>query len=937
MKHLPLGILITLFALLGYCTPLQAQSNDTTIIPLFSCDFEAADAIHVWSQRWVTADGGTWTRVSDNTRPVGKRKIARCKSGSHNPTNTWLITPNITLPADANGYYLRWKYRVVNNLGTQSTSTFKVRLAAAPDTIADGAPTSAYSTVLYTKTGVTSGYESLQVSLAQYGGQTIRIAFVDNDPRGDASMYIDDVEIVPTYKPEITFTAPDSVEVGDALQLTATVTQGYTTGMTVEWHSTMEARGEASLTYDSLQATIVYNTDGIDTITVTAYGLRGTGSASATVHVPDPWRFVVPHTALTTDATWVSIMDTVGFKVTLTGGSTDGLQHTWWSAMANRGDALLYATASDDSVYLVYLTTGSDTVAVHTVNDYGQSDDTMTLTVCSAQDTLPWVVDFGNDFPCWQVVSGECSVLSSGYLSFTQCETMVVSPLVYVPDDGNVVLEYDYVYSFFYGSSFVMVTTDMISYDTIEIHPFVSGTHPSTRLLLNAYAGQHIRVAFKTTGLPIEYYLINVNIHSAFEPVVALSADDDLFPSTPVTLTATLLEGDTTGLTYTWTSTMTQHGDATLTFNGGPQATLLPEVGGLDTVTVWATNAYGTDSAQIVVNIRPCDTVDALTWMEDFSNNFTCWWQPEGSQWMMPDDTNYTMAMAVNVWKPTDSWLVSRAITLPILPVGGNDELLLCWDAASQLNDTHSYSVMVTTAVDYRDLSSYDTLAAIDTVHPDITVGWNVMRVPLNDYAGQTVYLAFRYTTEAWNPNGQFPGVLEIDNIRIIDTTYPALPPDTVWRRVTVHSADSTMGTVSGGGSCIDSATVTIRANALQGYEFVAWNDGDTLNPRQIIVVSDTAFTAFFREVGDNVDIVGVRMEECRLYPNPASGKVTVELVNTSVATVSLIDMNGRTLSSFSYQTPSFSFDVSTLPSGIYFVKVASQTGIAISKLVVKH
>ncbi len=47
--------------------------------------------------------------------------------------------------------------------------------------------------------------------------------------------------------------------------------------------------------------------------------------------------------------------------------------------------------------------------------------------------------------------------------------------------------------------------------------------------------------------------------------------------------------------------------------------------------------------------------------------------------------------------------------------------------------------------------------------------------------------------------------------------------------------------------------------------------------------------------------------------------------------------MNGRTLSSFSYQTPSFSFDVSTLPSGIYFVKVASQTGIAISKLVVKH
>lgn len=30
MKHLPLGILITLFALLGHCTPLHAQNSDTT-------------------------------------------------------------------------------------------------------------------------------------------------------------------------------------------------------------------------------------------------------------------------------------------------------------------------------------------------------------------------------------------------------------------------------------------------------------------------------------------------------------------------------------------------------------------------------------------------------------------------------------------------------------------------------------------------------------------------------------------------------------------------------------------------------------------------------------------------------------------------------------------------------------------------------------------
>ena len=219
-------------------------------------------------------------------------------------------------------------------------------------------------------------------------------------------MYFDDIDVVPTYRPEIIFTAPDSVEVGDTLQLTATVRHGYTTGMTVEWHSTMEARGEASLTSDSLQATIVYNTEGIDTITVTAIGQYGSRSATATIRVPDPLRFVVPHTALAADATRATVLDTVGFKVTLTGGSANGLQHTWWSAMASRGDAVMYTIASDDSVYLVYLTPGQDTVAVHTVNDYGQSDDTVTLTICPVQDTLPWVVDFSNDFPCWQVLEG---------------------------------------------------------------------------------------------------------------------------------------------------------------------------------------------------------------------------------------------------------------------------------------------------------------------------------------------------------------------------------------------------------------------------------------------------------------------------------------------------------------------------------------------------
>ena len=595
MKHLPLGILITLFALLGHCTPLHAQNSDTTIIPdqtpLFSCDFEASDAMNVWEQRKVKPHGGTWSRVSD----IGNRWTARCKSRLQNSTHTWIISPNITLPADADGYYLRWMHRLVRDGSLKPT--IEVRLAAAADTIADGAPTSDYSTVLYTKTGA-SNYESQQVSLAQYGGQMIRIAFVDKDSSGACSVFIDDVEIVPIYRPEITFTVPDSVEVGDTLHLTATVIQGYTTGMTVEWHSTMEARGEATLTYDSLQATIVYNTDGIDTIMVIANGRYGNDTSTATMRIPDPLRFFVPHTSIIADATRIDAPDTIGFKAVLTSGSSNGLGYTWSSTMVDRGEALLYSTASDDSVYIVYPTPGKDTVTVHTVNDFGQCDDTVTLAVCLVQDTLPWKANFINDFPCWQAVSGKCSVSSSGSLSFDDLGTMVVSPLVYVPNDGNVVLEYSCAYSFFYGSTLVMVTTDMTSYDTIANKPFTTGSHPATLLALDDYAGQYIRVAFKARGDILQYYLINVTIRYSMKPVVTLAVNDNYFRG-PSVLTATLQEGDTTGLTYTWHSTLL---DSTITLDSNI-LTLNYTQSGTDTVTVIATNAYGSDTALVVYNI----------------------------------------------------------------------------------------------------------------------------------------------------------------------------------------------------------------------------------------------------------------------------------------------------------------------------------------------
>ena len=64
---------------------------------------------------------------------------------------------------------------------------------------------------------------------------------------------------------------------------------------------------------------------------------------------------------------------------------------------------------------------------------------------------------------------------------------------------------------------------------------------------------------------------------------------------------------------------------------------------------------------------------------------------------------------------------------------------------------------------------------------------------------------------------------------------------------ITVLSADEKMGGVSGTGLYKFKSEVTISANAIEGYHFVAWNDENQENPRKVVVgAKDETFTATF-------------------------------------------------------------------------------------------
>ena len=66
---------------------------------------------------------------------------------------------------------------------------------------------------------------------------------------------------------------------------------------------------------------------------------------------------------------------------------------------------------------------------------------------------------------------------------------------------------------------------------------------------------------------------------------------------------------------------------------------------------------------------------------------------------------------------------------------------------------------------------------------------------------------------------------------------------------VTVLSNNEAYGSVSGGGTYDEGSEVVVTAIPNQGYRFLSWNDGNTENPRTIIVTSDSTFVANFEQI----------------------------------------------------------------------------------------
>ena len=170
------------------------------------------------------------------------------------------------------------------------------------------------------------------------------------------------------------------------------------------------------------------------------------------------------------------------------------------------------------------------------------------------------------------------------------------------------------------------------------------------------------------------------------------------------------------------------------------------------------------------------------------------------------------------------------------------------------------------------------------------------------------------------------------------DTAFTAIFEPIPVYTVTVRSSNEALGYTTGDSTYYEGDEAVLAAVPLGPNRFWRWNDGDTANPRHIIVMQDTAFTAQFLNPQGVEQPAGEAL--FRLLPNPTSGLVRCETVGDPFpgGTLTLTDATGRELMRHELAplTASLRLDLSALPAGTYFVTLATPRGSSTQKLILE-
>ncbi len=483
---------------------------------------------------------------------------------------------------------------------------------------------------------------------------------------------------------------------------------------------------------------------------------------------------------------------------TLRYGDTTGLTFSWHSAVGGIINAI-----TSDSIRVTYPAgTGNiiDTISVVATNTYNSDSASATIRVidCTPATHLPWRETFAFGLVCWYKPVGsnwiddtyygqeEYRALTSNCRGYGVASPQwIMSKAIQIPADTSLATslfwdvassrnDYHHNYSIWVSSTGDYTDTtnyQLLYHDTTTHINYTDYDHLHTSLI--PYAGQTIHLAFRNlpfTSTPsfTTLYIDNVTVRTAELPLAVIHAPSDVYSSEPVEYAeASLNEGSYVGLTYTWHSTLL---DTTITGNIFP---LSYSVAGIDTLSLVASNIYGVGTDTAIIQMHYCPTIDSIPFQEPFEqiSDFDCWhnWNfgPNSSSdyyWKNSTVGNREVMVSGYYNNPDyfNAWLVTPPIEMPDIPSGLNLDL----DIYGSSSNTPSLTILVSTSGGTRADFFTDTI-----YYNHHSAEWTHIHIPLNNYAGQTINVAFVHKTGLSYPEREKS--INIDSLRIGYTFLP--------------------------------------------------------------------------------------------------------------------------------------------------------------------
>lgn len=323
-------ILSNLMPSTAYDVRIVASCNDGSVSPETTGTFMTACgtiSAFPYDEAFDNSSAFCWQSFSMNNASTDNWAYTTNASYTHNfsigaylssyneveQCNEWLVSLPIDLSGNLTNFMLSW-YSYAHAWSSNQPRV-EVKISTTQPVTATGTlDTSLFTTTLYAENLNETDFVRHSVSLDQFSGQTIYIAFVR---RGidDDFVALDDISVYPSQVPAVSIAGPASPVVGLAATYKAILADGDRNGLTYSWGSAAASAGRATMTtVDSATITLLYTTTDADTLIVAANNSFGNDADTLFVNPVVTTYASLPYTTgfeTTDDVAWTLANDVV--------------------------------------------------------------------------------------------------------------------------------------------------------------------------------------------------------------------------------------------------------------------------------------------------------------------------------------------------------------------------------------------------------------------------------------------------------------------------------------------------------------------------------------------------------------------------------------------------------------------------------------------------